>query len=169
MAADSAETSLIQPKQHNSDSATRAEPKRLTAIDLTAIAKLVAEHKLTESEACYQLGINPQRWFVWKCKNKRQERFASIIDSIRGNEIANAMQKIKDCGNGVGMRQPDWRAHAWRLGMIAPERFNDKQQDNSPKVINLIGDDAMKRIEAMFQPKQLEPIKAQVIDAESKA
>ena len=101
--------------------------RKLTLIDVEAIAKLVCRSKLTETEACHTLDILPQQWWIFKQRSRISTKFDSLIARIRGTTIENAMQTIEDCGNGIGMKQPDWRAHAFRLQVIAPERFSTQQ------------------------------------------
>ena len=115
-----------------SDNAPASIPKRrkLTFQDAEAIAKLVCKSKLTETEACHILDILPQQWFIFKQRKAVAPKFERLISRIRGFAIETAMQTIEDCGNGVGMKQPDWRAHAFRLSVIAPERFAPQRAGN---------------------------------------
>jgi hypothetical protein len=71
------------------------------------------------------------------------------------------MSKIKDAGDGVGMKQPDWRAHAFRLQTIAPERFGAQQGASGQPITAIISDTAMRSIMDRLYPKQ-----SQVIDVQ---
>ena len=114
----------VQPPQNQLSTPKR---RKLTGIDAQAIAELVISAKMTEREACLNLNVNPDQWAVWKCRHKESERFESLCARLRGSEIAHSMRTIRNCGDGVGMKQPDWRAHAFRLSVIAPDRFAQTQ------------------------------------------
>ena len=159
------DTALIQPQT------APIQPKRrkLTHLDLEAVAEKVIKSKLTETEACRLLDINLSQWWVFKSRKKNTPQFESICARIRGSTIENAMQTIEDCGNGIGMKQPDWRAHAFRLQVIAPERFSTQQNQGqsqqqpviSVTVITALGDaydKAIAQLKAQAEPRQIGPV-----------
>ena len=108
---------------------TRAT-RRIDATTIAEIAKLVAR-QLTESEACRQLGIEPRHWFDWKSRSSRNERFAGLLEAYRANRIDDLITKIENGADGVGMRQPDWRAAAFLLSVTDKRRFGP-QADATP-------------------------------------
>ena len=152
----------------NSKQVELVKRRKLNSTDLKAVAELVINSKLTETEACRVLNINVQQWWVFKSRKKNTPEFESICSRIRGFTIQNAMQTIEDCGNGIGMKQPDWRAHAFRLQVIAPERFSPQQQapqqpasSVSDQAIQLLCDMARKvygELGDSTKPKQIGPI-----------
>ena len=67
------------------------------------------------------------------------------------------------------MKQPDWRAHAFRLQVIAPERFSTQQNQGqsqqqpviSVTVITALGDaydKAIAQLRAQADPRQIGPV-----------
>ena len=137
-------------------------PKRrkLTQTDLEAVADKVIRSKLTETEACRVLDINVNQWWVFKARKGKTPQFDSLCSRIRGATIENAMQTIEDCGNGIGMKQPDWRAHAFRLQVIAPERFatnqgQNQQQTGSAAMTAIGGEAGLLKLVAMYAGKAI--------------
>jgi hypothetical protein len=138
--------------------------RKLTTAILEPIAEMIEKQKLTESEACHQLGIKPQQWFVFKCRQKVKPQFESICARIRGSAVLNAMNRIEKAGEDMvidlpngkqTIRRGDWRADHARLQLIAPERFGDRQQAVGNQTNVLIGDDvAARMIELFKQNKQ---------------
>ena len=146
----------------------RSKRRKLTLQDAEAIAKLVCESKVTEKEACEILDIVPQQWWIFKQRKNVTPQFERYISRIRGSAIEDAMSRIKACGDGIGMKRPDWRAHAFRLQVIAPERFSPQQQapqqpasSVSDQAIQLLCDMARKvygELGDSTKPKQIGPI-----------
>lgn len=101
--------------------------RKIVESDVNELAKLVAQRKLTETEACQILDIKPDRWFRWKQRNKNKERFDILYSRMRAIKISNCLQKIDECGDGIGLKQPDWRAKAWLAERLAPDRFSQIQ------------------------------------------
>ena len=133
-----------------------AKPKRrkLTMQDAQAVADLVIGSKCTEKEACLNLDINPDQWKCWKSKHQRDATFDTLCARLRGSEIQHSMRQIKNCGDVVGMK-PDWRAHAFRLGAIAPERFGAQAGTQAPgQAVNSLTDDSMARLLSMLRSSQ---------------
>jgi hypothetical protein len=139
--------------------------RKLTSAILEPIAEMIEKQKLTESEACHQLGIKPQQWFVFKCRQKVKPQFESICARIRGSAVLNAMNRIEKAGEDMvidlpngkkTIRRGDWRADHARLQLIAPERFGDRQQPTNQTTINILSADAMSKIEEGFKQRQIE-------------
>lgn len=99
--------------------------RRLTLLDVEAIADLVSRQKLNEREACAVLGIRAGQWYNFKARGKRTERFENICTRIRGAAISHAMSRIEKAG------EKDWRADHARLQLLAPERFGQQAQQQS--------------------------------------
>ena len=74
-----------------------------------------------------------------------------------------AIDRIDECGDGIGMKQPDWRAKAFLLqSVLKPEVFGAQAgQGTQGQAVNMITDDSMARVLAMLKASQ--PQK-QVID-----
>ena len=138
----------------------RSKRRKLTLQDAEAIAKLVCESKVTEKEACEILDIVPQQWWIFKQRKNVTPQFERYISRIRGSAIEDAMSRIKACGDGIGMKQPDWRAHAFRLSVIAPERFatnqgQNQQQPGSAALTAIGGEAGLLGLVAMYAGKAI--------------
>lgn len=133
--------------------ATSAIPQRrkLTLTDVRDIATKVTKSRLSESEACYSLNINPKQWFNFKQKHKAHEQFNAMIETIRASQLENCIQVIDSHGDGityttlnkqgevVELTKPgDWRAKAWIAErVLAPERLGQQQQASGPVQVNV--------------------------------
>ena len=136
--------------------------KRLSYADAEQIAELVVKYRLNESEACLHLNIQPKRWFNWKLEHKREQQYTDIITRIRGGQLVNVIQAIDKAGDGIGMKQPDWRAKAWIAErVLAPERLSDRQQQAQATVPQLT--DFVKALAVFMQSKDK---LAQVVDVQ---
>ena len=123
--------------------------KNITEHDVKELARLVAECKLTETEASNLLDINERVWFSWKAKEKNKLQYDDILTRIRAAKITNCIESINKIGDGIGMKQPDWRAKQFILQITAPERFSlnkESSNSNAPTVNIQIMSDALKRI-----------------------
>jgi hypothetical protein len=117
---------------------TRAKPRR--KIDpgvISAIARLCAK-SLTESESCRQIGIEPRHWFDWKNRASRSDKFAALLEEFRAGRIDDLIAKIENAADGIGLKQPDWRAAAHLLAIADAKRFSDSGMRNAVQVnVNL--------------------------------
>jgi hypothetical protein len=123
--------------------------KNITEHDVKELARLVAECKLTETEASNLLDINERVWFSWKSKEKNKLQYEDILTRIRAAKITNCIKSINDIGDGIGMKQPDWRAKQFILQITAPDRFNLNKESSTgqaPTVNIQIMSEALKRI-----------------------
>lgn len=133
----------------NNPTRTRAS-RRIDAATISEIARLCAR-QLSESEACRKIGIKPQHWFSWKSRHNRSEKFAALLEEFRAGRIDDLITKIEKSADGIGLKQPDWRAAAALLKFADLKRFGD-----SPAVeINnafapLLTDAQIAKVEAMF-------------------
>ena len=155
-----AETAQVVPTP--ALTAPKRRARRITMQDAEAIAEQVAK-RLTETEACYNLGIVPKSWYCFKQKHGREQQFAALCTRMRAAKIQDCIDKVDKCGNGEGMKQPDWRAKAFLLQVIAPERFNmsqNLQPQNQPSTTVI--SDFTKALAVAMQ--SLQPAKAEVID-----
>jgi len=131
---------------------TPDKPKRARALklnDIEEIARLIATRKLTETEACLTLGITPNVFFRWKQRHKNQTNIDTLITRMRADKIQGLIDNIENVGNGIGVKQRDWRASAWIAERVAPEKFNlnkDNSTAQAPTVNIQIMSDALKRI-----------------------
>lgn len=98
-------------------------PKRrkLTVKDIGDIAKLVAM-RLTETEACLRLDINPRQWFQFK--QRKAEKFESAISRVRGAKVQACIETLESAAKAVNLKTgiPEWRA-ADRLLERLDDRF----------------------------------------------
>ena len=119
----------------NDNSLTGGKRRRkLTEVDIKAIADLITARKLTETEACISLDIKPEQWQVWKCRGKHGSKFESLIARARTENIKILLGRIDSASqdaeieiNGkVITKRGDWRAAAW-LAEKTDARFQDAQ------------------------------------------
>jgi hypothetical protein len=155
-----AETVQVAPQTALNPPKRRA--RRITMQDAEAIAEQVSK-RLTETEACYNLDIEPKRWWLFKQRHGVVPKFEALCTRMRAAKIQDCIDKVDKCGNGEGMKQPDWRAKAFLLQVIAPERFNMNIQQSTPDQSRstLLADFA-KALAVCMQ--SLQPKQAQVID-----
>ncbi|HEY5043696.1 MAG TPA: hypothetical protein VIK53_17115 [Verrucomicrobiae bacterium] len=156
----------------NTSARTRPPSRRIDAATIAEIAQLCAK-QLTESEACRLLGINPKQWFRWKSRHKRAEKFAALLEEFRAGRIQDLIGRVEKSADGVGMKQPDWRAAAYLLSVADAKRFAtsggvsvEVTANVSPIVAQLGGEDNLKKLVSHYadaalkqlaggQPKQL--------------
>ncbi len=132
----------------DSESKFTYQSRKLTIQDVNAIAKQVGELQLTETEACHRLNIKPVRWFTFKQRAKVQSKFDTVLARIKADAIAACLNRIDKSANGVEVKQPDWRAAAWRAERL-DSRFvlQDKSQAVTQPTVNvLVMSEAAKRI-----------------------
>jgi hypothetical protein len=132
----------------NNPTRTR-QNRRFSAKTISEIARLCAK-QLSESEACRLLKIRPQSWFSWKARHNRSEKFAALLEEFRAGRIDDLISKIEKSADGIGLKQPDWRAAAALLKFADMKRFGDSpavEIYNAP----LISDDTAARVIALFQ------------------
>ena len=106
----------------NTSTRTRAASRRIEAKTIAEMAELCAK-QLTESESCRLLGLKPRHWFSWKSRHKRAEKFAALLEEFRAGRIKDLIARVEKCADGVGMKQPDWRAAAFLLSVADGKRF----------------------------------------------
>jgi|HubBroStandDraft_5_1064220.scaffolds.fasta_scaffold71312_2 hypothetical protein len=101
-------------------------------VTLRQIAQLCAKG-LTQSESCRRLGYKPKSFINWQSRNRNNEKWAAILEDFRAERFDSLIQKIENCADGKGMKQPDWRAAAHLL-MVSDKRFNPAQ--DAPTTVN---------------------------------
>ena len=111
---------------------TRAA-RRIDAQTISEIARLCAK-ALTESEACRRIGIKPRHWFDWKTRHNRAEKFCELLEAFRADRIETLIARIEASADGVGMKQPDWRAAAHLLAISDAKRFSDAGMRSSVEI-----------------------------------
>ena len=121
----------------NNPSRTRAK-HRINARTISEIARFCAK-QLSESEACRLLNIRPQSWFSWKSRHNRAEKFAALLEEFRAGRINDLIERIEKSADGIGMKQPDWRAAAFLLSVADSKRFaasgNVSVETHTPPII----------------------------------
>ena len=145
---------------HISSAISKPKRRKLTLMDAEALAQLVIGDKMTEVEACLNLGIHNGQWRNWKDRHKHSATFETLCARLRGSEIQHSMRTIKACGDGIGMKPPDWRAHAFRLQVIAPERFatnqgQNQQQPGAAALTAIGGEAGLLKLVAMYAGKAI--------------
>ncbi len=101
--------------------------RRITPNDVEDMAKLISE-RLSDKEACFQLGIPYAAWRNWLSKAKSQPQLDDILARLRGAKVLACMKGIEQAGTR------DWRALRERLALL-DQRFNDRAQQ-APIVSN---------------------------------
>ena len=139
---------------------------KITFQDAEHIAKEVSELHLTESEAALRIGIQPVQWFRWKEKKGNNPKYGIMLTRMKANAIAQCTSRISKSAEGIDCKQPDWRAAAWRVERLAPERFANQAQSTAPQVTVQIGiiHEQLKRVigfdnNLIEQPKIKMPIR----------
>lgn len=123
---------------------------KLTLNDANDIAELMVKFRMTETEACNHLDINPVRWFEFKVRKKVLPEFSKAQERIRAARLKTVISAIDEAGDErtydyvdkrgevKSMTKPgDWRAKAWIAERIlAPERLG-QQQAVAPAQVNI--------------------------------
>lgn len=132
---------------------------KITFQDANEIARQVADLHLTESEAAYRLGIEPTKWFGFKNKGKNLAKYSALFTRLKANAIAQCTSRISKSAEGIDLKQPDWRAAAWRAERLAPERFAlNTNQSQTPQLTIQIGiiHEQLKRVFSDIDIKHIE-------------
>jgi hypothetical protein len=161
--------SVEHSKLTQSVTRVRRRGHRLTRADAEAIAMMVAK-RANEREACAELGIPYSTWNHWKAKPHNAEKYAVVLDRIRGAKIKSHLENIES------FSAKDWRASECYLEKTIPDRFSNKAATveittSSALVMQVGGEDNLRKIVAMYADKaraQIEstPAPAQIQDAE---
>lgn len=107
--------------------------RRITPNDVEDMAKLISE-RLSDKEACFQLGIPYASWRNWLSKAKSQPHLDDILARLRGSKVLACMKGIEQAGTR------DWRALRERLALL-DQRFNDRAQQPAT-----VSDDGLKQL-----------------------
>jgi hypothetical protein len=110
--------------------------RKITEVEVKEIARRVAERCLTETEACHLVDIKPVNWFQWKQKESNSLRFNTLFTRMKSAKIESALKRIDDCGDGIGLKQPDWRAKAFMLQAMDRKRFGMQASEPGEQVAN---------------------------------
>lgn len=144
--------------------------RKITVSDANEVANLVANRMLNETEACALLDIPRDNWYKWKTRNKNLVRFDQTYTRLKAAKIAQCINRIDQCGDGIGLKQPDWRAKAYLLHVTDRERFGTEKRDSGPVTHSTVNVMVMSQALDKLLPAA-EPVKAlsnTVIDNESK-
>ena len=135
---------------NNGNTPTHARAnRRIDSATISEIARLCAR-QLSESEACRKIGIKPQHWFSWKSRHNRSEKFAALLEEFRAGRIDDLSTKIEMSADGVGMKQPDWRAAAALLKFADMKRFGDHAVEINNFPAPMLTPAQIAKVEAMF-------------------
>lgn len=111
--------------------------------DCDLVAQLVAK-RLTETEACAVLGLNPAQWYNWKTKRRNEGRFDAELARIRGSKVRACIETLEEAGTRTNPKTGmiDWRAHDRLLDRLDPQRFGPQpmQINNVVQVHGLSND-----------------------------
>lgn len=111
--------------------AKRKQRRKITAADVEAIAELIVKRRLTETEACIHLGLNPRTWFCWKSDPRHGQNNSEALARVRAAWVESRCKSIEEVGDGANGTRRDWRAQAWMLERTLPERFG-QQSERAP-------------------------------------
>jgi len=117
----------------------RPQRVRITIGDVNAIARLIVTRRLSESEACVHLGINPPSWFNWKSKGRNMVKNAECLTRVRAAHIDALISSIDEMGSPAAGSKRDWRAKAWQAERLFNDRFGAQQQPtaDTPPALNI--------------------------------
>jgi hypothetical protein len=132
---------VITPRSH-----------RISISDAQRIAECVAR-RMSESEGCRLIGLNPHSWRQWKRRNKHTEDFEAVVESIRAQKIDTCFQQIEAAA------KTDWRAADRTLAHLDWQRYNDRRSNMEINTtVQIFSEDARKAaLAAVFahEPKQI--------------
>jgi hypothetical protein len=147
--------------------ATKTRLKNFRAEDFDLIIPLLAKG-YTEAEACRYIGRRPESWYIWKCKNKHQERIANGIARARLAETEFHLANIRQAAVGGGPhKRADWRASEFEVRRLNPQWFEERSATTTAPAIGLalIESALTKALAAVAAQKALP---APTVDIESK-
>lgn len=125
---------------------------RYTIDDFDGVARLVARYRLSEEAACKRLGLNYDSFRNWCCRNGNKVAFGDALTRHKDERVIQAIDRIDECGDGIGMKQPDWRAKAFMLqSVLKPEVFGQSGQSQAGPSVNTLSDDTMARLLTMLK------------------
>ncbi len=131
---------MVKPvKQGLEPTRTTPEPVRtgirskITMLDCRDIADLVAK-RLTETEACSLLGIEPKIWWSWKTNHKNAAEFTNVLTRVRASQLQAHLANIEDAQYGKNGHRPDWRASDRLLQIKDRERFGVQGHETTVNV-----------------------------------
>lgn len=128
---------VAAPEQPKTDLIVPKRRRKITHFEVKEVAKLVSDSYLTEREACSVLEIPSRVWEQWKGRNDHKEQFEQLFTRLRAQSIQHSIKRISDCGDGIGLKQPDWRAKAHLLALADRERFGTDRRDSQPATNNV--------------------------------
>ena len=142
MIAETAESLAKSPPQ--------PRKRRISKQDIEAICSMVAK-RMTESEACRTLDIEPKVYFRYKEHARHKREIDAILERTRGAMIKAHLENIEDAEHGRNGHRPDWRASHALLAIKSPERFAQGQQQgnvtNNTAVVMLAGgEDGLRKL-----------------------
>ena len=151
-----------QPKIH-----VKPRKRRISSQDIEAIAEMVGE-RLTESEACRHIGIEPRAWFKFRQSHDKGGKISALLERTRATQLAAHIANIKDAEHGRNGHRPDWRASAHLLAIKAPDRFSTNQAqtvtiNQSATVLAIGGPEQLKRMLQLYH----RPADVQVADSKT--
>ena len=98
--------------------------RKITMADAEAIAELVA-YRLTETEACLHIGIEPARWWLWKNRKRNTPEFEKLTTRLRAAKLAGCLKEIGKAATGADGIRHDWRAAKELMAMASPDRYGN--------------------------------------------
>jgi hypothetical protein len=130
--------------------------RQLTLGDLEAIASLIVDCGLTETEAAIHCGFKPKALFDFKFRNKGAAKYQDCIARLRGASLQRIVTSIRAAGtpdaDPASRKRSDWRALAWIAEKItAPDRLGQQVQagptiTNNQILMNCGGEDGLKKL-----------------------
>jgi hypothetical protein len=100
--------------------------RQITMQDVQSIAEL-CNMRMTETEACANLGIDSRRWFEFKVRKDVAPEFSNALSRVRAAKIKSILNSIEDAGHGRGVyARADWRALESYARMTMPQTFGER-------------------------------------------
>ncbi len=123
-----------------------AKRAKILPEDIEQIAVMVAK-RMTETEACAVVGLDPMSWFKAKHRHLKDGKFEKLVVQVRGQYVNARLTEIEQSARGEGMKQRDWRAAAWLAQVSGGDRYSTTGTGKAENLtVNVIGDDRLDKV-----------------------
>jgi hypothetical protein len=110
--------------------------RKLTPELIEQIGIKIAQYGMTETRACELFNVRVNNLHKWKQRHKNDVRFASLIARVEAQEVDAMMKEVTKAATGSNGIRHDWRAAQFRLKVIDPEKYGEKQIIGQQTVVN---------------------------------